>query len=471
MKPSSDASAAAHPGPSLRPYQLEGVGFLVGSVSALLADEMGLGKGVQTALALREVLSHAGCDRALVVVPAALRLNWERELARWSPSLTVRRVRGNWDDRDAYYRLPIPVLIASYEQIRSDASRLAPSVHFDVVVLDEAQRIKNGDSATAHACRLLSRSRCWALTGTPIENSVEDLVSIFRLVRPRLIHSRMSRGEIHHQIRPHFLRRRKVDVLPQLPPIIYQDLVLELQGAQRAAYEDVWYERERRVQARGLPASEGDLLALITELKLLCNHDPVSEESVKLETLKLMLENMANASDKIIVFSQYVKTLEWLSARLASFSHDLLHGGMSELARDAALSRFSERQGPRALLVSLRAGGVGLNIQSASAVVLFDRWWNPAVEAQAIQRAHRFGREQPLHVARFLVRDTIEERIDSVLQEKQVLFDDYVEAAENAAVPRWSRRELLRVLGLDAASLEAPATPNGSGNEVRHGTH
>jgi SNF2 family DNA or RNA helicase len=393
-----------------------------------------------------------GCDRALIVAPTPITLNWQGELAQWAPNLTVWRLQGTRLDREACYQLPILVFIASYEQVRLDASQLDAGTHFDIVVLDEAQRIKNAESETAFACRRLPFDRAWALTGTPVENSVNDLLSIFRLLSPTLLHSGMSRAEVHGRIRPYFLRRRKTEVLPELPPIIVQDLPLEMSGLQREAYDAAWEGRKSFInddeEGNGNGDGYGIIFALITRLKQLCNFEPETHQSVKLDSLRVIAESLTEPGDKLLVFSQYVETLQWLSGQLNGLTHDIYHGQMPEAERDRALCVFEEQPGPRALLVSLRAGGVGLNLPSASTVVLFDRWWNPAVENQAIQRAHRFGRERPLQVVRFLVADSIEERIDTLLQEKQAIFEQYVEQAENATVRLFSRNELRRLLDL-----------------------
>lgn len=428
--------------PLLRRYQWDGVRFLVGCDGALLSDEMGLGKTVQAITALRLLLHTPSVNRALVVVPASLRQNWLDEFSKWANELVVRPLRGSQNNRLFTYKLPLPVLLCSYEQLRIDAIRFKSRDYFDIVILDEAQRIKNPGSNSALACRLLSRGRIWALTGTPVENRLSDLKSIFNILAPGLLESCSTRRQIHDRIRPRFLRRRKSSVLSELPPIIVQDVPLILDGCQRIAYDEAWARRRSRIQE-----SSSSMLALITELKLLCNHHLESGESVKLNFLQHVLESLSSSDEKVLVFSQYVKTLRWVAERMESVPIDLLHGGMSTEARANSIRRFQNLRGPRALFVSYGAGGVGLNLQEASTVVLFDRWWNPAVENQAIQRAHRFGRELPLHVLRFIVRDTIEEQIVAILDEKQQLFKEYVDDAPVADLAE-SRHVLHRILGL-----------------------
>lgn len=436
----------------LREYQWEGATFLASSDAALLADEMGLGKTIQTIVAIRMIVAEGGWQKVLIVVPTALKSNWQRELAEWAPELLTRRVEGTADDRAAYYRLPIPVLIASYEQLRVDVAAFDDSVAFDLVVLDEAQRIKNPEASVALACRHVSRKRSWGLTGTPVENSADDLVALFKFVRPRLLHKGMPRDELHERMQPHFLRRTKRLVAQDLPPILYQDLPLDLAGRQRDHYDEIWSGRRRSLHATGLPVGEANMLALITKLKQACNVHRESAESVKLEALQILLESLI-PGDKVLVFSQFVDTLDFIRDNLKGCRSAMYHGGLSEDQRDAVLDEFRSDRGPEVLLVSLRAGGVGLNLQIAGAVILFDRWWNPAVEDQAIQRAHRFGRERPLHVFRFLVADSIEERIADVLGEKRQVFADYVDEADNASVPRLRRDELRKILDLSEVDL------------------
>ncbi len=438
----------------LRAYQWEGVRFLLDKGSGLLADEMGLGKTVQVAVALSMKLKTGLRRRSLVIVPASLRLNWARELARWAPDISVGIVRGGSEERRAYYMLPYNVLIASYEQIRADYLNYLNATEYDVVVLDEAQRIKNVNSETALACRILRRDASWALTGTPLENRVDDLVAVYRFVCPGLLTSAMSRSEMHTRMQSSFLRRRKFDVLHQLPPIQFQDLSIELEGRQKQAYDAIWESRNNLSNRGGSANYASSMLALITRLKQACNFDPASGESSKREALQLIIDGLLSEDHKLLVFSQYVKTLQWLAKKIAgAVTVDIIHGGLLERDKDNAVSRFNNEPGPRVLLVSLKAGGVGLNLGAASHVVLFDRWWNPAVEEQAIHRAHRFERDRVLHVYRFLVADSIEDRISTILSEKKEIFDSYIEKADSAPAQPLSRSELENVLDLGHVSI------------------
>ena len=326
------------------------------------------------------------------------------------------------------------------------------------MILDEAQRIKNYSSRTSFACRLLPRDIAWALTGTPIENSRSDIESIFEFLRPELLQPTDGKAKVLSTIAPHFLRRHKADVLTDLPPIIFQDMNLELTEGQRNAYDATWEAGCMALRRAPHPIPAPDLLALITRLKQICNFDLEGDESCKLDALQVLLESAAATGTKVLLFSQYVETLNRLSQSIDAMPTSVYSGDLSTAERDDVLTAFGRESGSRVLLTSLRAGGVGLNIPSADLVVLFDRWWNPAVEAQAVNRAHRLGRSTPLHVIRFLVRDSVEERIDAILTAKQQLFDDYVESVDVADIPVLTRNDLIHALDMSHYDTEAPDT-------------
>lgn len=422
----------------LRPYQIEGVNFLVHNHFALLADDMGLGKTIQCIVAISAMEKLVGWRRILIVVPRALKRNWKQECDKWAPTLRARFVKGAQEQRTAQYLLPIPVLIATYDQIRLDQDFFLSREIFDLVVLDEAQRIKNPSSQTSLACGTIPRSRSWALTGTPLENDPDDLAAIFSFLKPGLLQKGMPKALMQSRIEPYFLRRTMDETLPDLPEKIEQTLELDLEQAQDAAYQAIlsrWDENE-------------GLFPLLTRLKIACNFDPDSGASSKLEALSLILENLPSGA-KALVFSQYVRTLRWLASSLNEYNTVLFHGGLDDEQRETVLRSFRQTSHSIILLMSLKAGGVGLNLQEADVVVLFDRWWNPAVEEQAIRRAYRFGRDRPLQVFKFVVLGTVEERVVKIIERKQDYFDGYVNSMADRTQAGLSDGDLRWILGLD----------------------
>lgn len=426
----------------LRPYQLAGRNFLASSSAALLADEMGLGKTVQVAAAIGQLRAGRSFRRGLIVAPASLLTNWLQELARWGPRLAIRTTSGlSRRERRVVWDLPIPITITSYETLREDFLPVAPVVDLDLVVFDEAQRVKNPAAEVTIAARRVDASRRWALSGTPLENSVGDLASLAEVLGLISVTGKeASLPDVLEALQGRFLRRRKLDVLPELPPILDQELPLDITTDQRREYEAELAGSEYD------QASRADILALITRLKQICNF-ATTGASAKRDTLLDILNDPGMSDAHVIVVSQYTETLKWLAPQLPCATQ-LFVGSMSQAARESALTAFAESQEASALLLSLKAGGVGLNIPHATHVVLFDRWWNPAAEEQAINRAHRFGRELPLTVYRFRTVGTIEDQIVRIIGERRQLFDDVVneQLAGDEASERWTREELLRLL-------------------------
>lgn len=487
----------------LYPYQREGVAALIDREALLLADDMGLGKTIQAIAALRALVHWRKARQALVVAPASLLTQWRRELEHWAPELRATVVRGSQRERQRLWRGRAHVFVVSYETLRQDAGaafRGEPlETEWDVVVLDEAQKIKNPRTKASRYCKQLKRHRAWALTGTPLENEPGDLASILEFLVPLDVVERYFDGWIrirdtktvdrtrggtrtvdsslvspseyrhrllsrHHEVQ---LRRKKEDVLDDLPDKSVYDLWLQLEGRQRETYDRA--EQLGVIHLRGLgeTITITHVLALIQRLKQICNVCPETGASVKLDDLRERLEQIAAEGQRALVFSQYVHDefgVGGIVRRLDGLSPLAYHGGLSPREKDEVVSRFKESDRHKALVLSLRAGGQGLNLQEASYVIHFDRWWNPAVERQAEDRTHRLGQKNAVTVYRYICENTIEERIDQILRTKRHLFDKYVDKVSIDPGKLLGEKEIFGLFG-----LEPPPRGGGSRVEVLEG--
>jgi SNF2 family DNA or RNA helicase len=423
------------------PYQLEGIAFLMPRHAALLADEMGLGKTMQAILSLR-LLFHSGLiRRALLVCPKPLVNNWSRELRSWAEDLPFEVIGGDVDARRASWLVSnCPLKLVNYELLTRDAGFVAEEqVRFDVVVLDEAQRIKNRDAKTAQAVRSIRRSRSWALTGTPIENKPDDLVNLFAFIDEDRIPPETPARQLPRYTSDSILRRTKEDVLTDLPPKTIRDAYLELTPAQRDSYEMAEKEGVVRLNSLGDTLSVQHVFELVLRLKQICNFDPATGQSAKLEQLQADLAEVAESGRKAIVFSQWVEPLEILARALADYGPLQFHGRVPSRERQAVLDAFKRDPSKHVILMSYGTGSVGLNLQFTNYVFLFDRWWNPAIEDQAINRAHRIGQKEPVFVTRFVMQNTLEGRIAEVLERKRQLFNELIE--QNGPPPQMGLSE------------------------------
>ena len=441
----------------LRAYQREGVRWLralgEAELGALLADDMGLGKTVQALAALE--------GRTLVVAPTSLLGNWEEEIARFRPGLAARVYHG----AGRALELSADVTLTTYALLRRDRETLA-SVRWDTLVLDEAQAIKNPESQVAQAAFALQGARRITLTGTPVENRLDELWSQLHFLNPGLLGGRADFEEryarpiaagdagpaelLRARIRPFVLRRRKVEVAPELPPRTEAVLHAALSEEERALYDAVAASVRADVLAQ-LERPGGVMAALeaLLRLRQACCHPRLLpgqtlERSAKLELLVDRLETSAAEGHKALVFSQWTTLLDLVEPRLAAAELGFTRLDGATRDRTGAVARFQAPDGPPVFLISLRAGGTGLNLTAADHVFLLDPWWNPAVEEQAADRAHRIGQDKPVFVYRLVAAGTVEERILALQAKKRALADTVLAGATAAA--SLTRDDLLALL-------------------------
>lgn len=445
---------------TLRPYQKRGVAWLAflrqAGLGGLLADDMGLGKTLQALCALD--------GRTLVVAPTSVLPNWRDEIARFRPGLRACLYHGPRRALDP----EADVVITSYAILRLDARALG-EVHWGTVVLDEAQNVKNPDSQAARAAFALQADFRLTLTGTPVENRLEELWSQLHFTNPGLLAGRadfesryarpIAAGDaataehLRRRIRPFVLRRRKAEVAPELPPRTDAVLHCALSDEERAVYDAVRAATVPEVLEK-LGAGRGDVMAALEALLrlrqaachpgLLPGHADWTGPSAKVELLREELETVVADGHKALVFSQWTSLLDRIEPALAGA--EIPFSRLDGATRDRAgvVSAFQAEDGPPVLLVSLRAGGTGLNLTAADHVFLMDLWWNPAVEDQAADRAHRIGQDRPVLVYRMVAEATVEERILALQQRKRELADVALGGAEAAA--RLTREDLLGLL-------------------------
>lgn len=407
------------------PYQLDGIAFLFPRYACVLADEMGLGKTMQAISTIRMLLCSGELRQVLLVCPKPLVSNWLREFAVWAPEIPVAAIEGNAAKREFQWRAPgIPVKVANYELLMRDKEIVLDSdLHFDLVALDEAQRIKNRNNTTSEIVKSISRTRSWALTGTPVENSPDDLVGIFDFLSPGYLQTGMPIGQMASRAGDYILRRTKDMVLDDMPPKLYRDADIDLTPEQWSTYDVA--EKEGVVQLEELEETLTiqHVFELVLRLKQICNFDPVTGSSAKLQRLVADMEEVAASGQKAIVFSQWTKSIEKMLPSLERFGPLQYHGKIPHKQRETVIDRFKHDPKSQIILMSYGAGSVGLNLQFCRYVFLFDRWWNPAIEDQAINRAHRIGAAGSVTVSRMMAMNTIEQRIATVLDQKREMFD------------------------------------------------
>ncbi|MEA2336045.1 MAG: hypothetical protein QOE82_52 [Thermoanaerobaculia bacterium] len=455
----------------LRPYQRAGLGWLdflrTTGLGGCLADDMGLGKTVQTLAILEELRANGNRGPSLVVAPKSLLFNWAAEAKRFAPQLRVMEHHGTERGKNVFTEAD--VVLTTYATMRLDIARLA-EIEFEYVILDESQAIKNATSQVAKASRLLRGRHRLALSGTPIENHLGELWSLFEFLNPGLLGSSRSfartfggkntpperRDALARGLRPLLLRRTKEQVAPELPERIEQTLYCELEGTQKKQYEELRDHYRAallgRIKKGGIDKARMHILEALLRLRQAAC-DPaliggnVDTPSAKMELLMTELRDVLDSGHRALVFSQFTSFLSIVRGALDKERIPYLYLDGKTANRQTLVEQFQQPEGgPPLFLISLKAGGLGLNLTNADYIFLLDPWWNPAVEAQAIDRAHRIGRQKPVVAYRLIARDTVEEKILELQAKKRELAESII-SEDNSVLRKLELEDLEMLLG------------------------
>ncbi len=460
----------------LRDYQKDGVKFMLElramGLSGLLADDMGLGKTVQV-IALLESIKKRNRP-VLIVSPSSLILNWENEFHKFNSNLDIKTVHGNKEARKLTLaslddEINDSVFITSYDYLKRDVD-LYEDVVFDTVVIDEAQYIKNYKTKAARAVKKLNRNHSIALTGTPIENSLAEIWSVFDFLMPNYLFNynkfnknyekaivleddeRVSK-RLKKMIEPFILRRLKKDVLTELPEKVNETYYIELSEEERELYRANLYDINAKLHQGG-NANKIEVLAMLTRLRQICIdaglvYDKVYKESSKIRACMEIVEKAILNKQKILIFSSFTTVLDTIAEKCNEKSLDYftLTGSTNKVKRKEYVDRFQNGEGDL-FLISLKAGGTGLNLTEASVVLHIDPWWNISAQNQASDRAHRIGQKKNVQVINLIAKDTIEEKIQKMQEKKQELSDTFVENSEGSFA-RLDKDELMELFSMD----------------------
>lgn len=474
----SDYEVPAGLNAELRPYQKFGFRWLMtlGAMGfgGILADDMGLGKTVQAIAYLAAVKENYEGDttrHSLIICPASLVYNWESEIHRFAPGLTVETVVGGAGSRKEKIRNSrADILLTSYDLLKRDVEAYQEAL-FDTVFIDEAQNIKNHGTQTAKAVKALGCARRFALTGTPIENSLSELWSIFDFLMPGFLgaykHFRekyeqpvaarqdeVAAERLRRMIRPFILRRLKKEVLKELPDKLEEVVYSRMETAQREIYEarvQKLLDSLSRQSQEEYRVGKLQILAELTHLRQLCCDPSLVYENydggaAKVDTCVELVSNAVEAGNKVLLFSQFTSMLDIIRRRLdeAGIGYYILTGSTSKEKRNELVKSFNG-DGPPVFLISLKAGGTGLNLTAASIVIHFDPWWNQAAQNQATDRAHRIGQQQVVTVYKLIMKDTLEEKILE-MQERKAGLSEEIMADGSISEVMGSKEEFMEIL-------------------------
>lgn len=458
----------------LRPYQKAGYNWMhflnQYNFGGCLADDMGLGKTIQ-ALAMLQYQKEQGTNAtSMLIVPTSLIYNWEAEAKKFTPKLKIHKYTGTYRDKNIEYFQNHDLIITSYGIIRID-QEILKNYYFNYIILDESQAIKNPSSNTFKAVKKLTAQNRLVLTGTPVENTTLDLWAQMSFINPGLLGDKnffkeqflnpIEKGndqektdKLHTIIKPFILRRQKIQVAKELPEKIESIRYCKMTDGQEEKYEQIksYYRNKilEQIDQKGVSKSQMLLLEGLTKLRQIANHplmiDPEYEgNSGKMEDITYMLEEALSENHKILVFSAFVKHLSIISGylKLNNIPYNYLDGTTKN--REEQVSQFQSRDDMRVFLISLKAGGVGLNLTAADYVFILDPWWNPAIESQAIDRAHRIGQDKTVFTYKFITKESVEEKIIHLQNKKKHLAEELI-SKDESFVKNLSKEDIEMIL-------------------------
>lgn len=413
----------------LRNYQKEGVEWLINNDDVILADDMGLGKTIQTIKAMDTLFRSGQIKKVLIVCPLSLIATWEYEVSKWAKHLSISRVNSDGTNTTIKWLKALTgshILICNYEQLRQDIEPLSYT-EFDLVVADEAHKIRKLSSQLSKGIDKINRKRFWALTGTPVENNIDDLISLLKHINSKKFqHLSKNRNPVllQESAKPYVLRRLKKQVLKDLPEVIEQNVPVQLSQKQEKEYLAVEKNKSRIV------SESGSYFTVLSKLRTICEGIGF-EENAKVDKTIELLEKISENNEKVIIFSYFLEPLALLEKKLLKYNSAIdfrkIIGEDSRETRDANISEFKSDYQITALLASSKVASEGLTLTEANNVIFMNKWWNPSSNHQARDRVVRIGQEKIVQIYSLFCINTIEERVVKILEEKEDLYREVVD--------------------------------------------
>ena len=455
----------------LFPYQVQGVKFLITNKSALLADQMGTGKTVQTTTALRILFIKGEVKKGLIVVPSNLISVWEEHIKKWAPEVQFITVRDTREGRKLLWNVKSHLYIISYDTLKNDYKYEKEMLKefakdLDIIVLDEAHNIKNPEAKKTKAVKFISRyaKYRWALSGTPLQNNLKELLSLYSFLFPdKEIKGNISPEEAKELIKPIMLRRLKKDVLIQLPEKLPPEIErLELTPVQKKEYQQVLQKETNRLisLAKKYKSEKNfnfimkqNIISAIQKLRQICNFPSKSIESPKMDRLREIVLELIRNDEKVVIFTNFIKEgLEKIVKNLNMYIDPkyivVYHGKMSHEEKKKAVKEFQENPKKYIFIGTITSAGEGLTLTEASYAVFFDLHWNPAKIWQAEDRIHRIGQTKKVNIYNLIMKNTIEEKILQKLEEKRILIENVIDDMDNKEDEILSLNDLANFLDL-----------------------